>query len=285
MSTSWTSAVLWRVTAPLLLLPALALFLVPWVELRAEVHYSGKIQKSQTVLEQTGLEALRGERTMKRQDLDDESREIAEAELDAAPLVGAFAGCLLVGALAGLVLPSGRGRLVVLAACSVAASALLIYQASTGLPLDRKARQVMAARNEANPRAWNDDSPESKQVARYTPLFALTMTMPLLALIAVCFEAAVGPKRTRLTMSATMPTVPLPELPPSVPVEVQPIDAVPVEVPVEAAAVETKPAEAEADWMLPLSEETGVSASPPGENVVNFDLEANPPSPGEGAPS
>jgi hypothetical protein len=165
---------------------------------------------------------------------------------------------LLVGALAGLVLPSGRSRLAILAACSVAASALLIYQAATGLPLDRKARQVMAARNEANPRAWNDDSPESKQVARYTPLFALTMTMPLLALIAVCFEAAVGPKRTRLTMSATIPTAPLPEMPPSVPVEVQPLEVVPV----EAAAVETKRAEAEADWMLPLSDETGFTAAP-----------------------
>src|SRR5262249_33875501 len=254
---SGRAGVVGGVTAALLLLPALALFLVPWVELRTELHHSGKIQKSQTVLEQTGLEALRGERTMKRQDLDDESREIAEAELDAAPLVGAFAGCLLVGALAGLVLPSGRGRLVVLAACSVAASALLIYQAATGLPLDRKARQVMTARNEANPRAWNDDSPESKQVARYTPLFALTMTMPLLALIAVCFEAAVGPKRTRLTMSATMPTAPLPEMPPSVPVEVQPVDVVPL----EAAAVEVKPAEADTDCVLPLSGETGIPAS------------------------
>jgi len=278
------SAVLWRIIAPLLLLPALALFLVSWVELRAELHHNGKIQKSQTVLEQTGLEALRGKRTLNRPAPDDENKEVAEAELDMAPLIGAFAGCLLVGVLAGLVLPAGRGRLAVLAVCSVSASALLIYQAATGLPLDRKARQVMAARNEANPRAWNDDSPESELVARYTPLFALTMTMPLLALIAVCFEAAVGPKRTRLTMSATMPTVPLPEMPASVPVEVQPIDVG------QAASLPENKRQAgslphETDWALPLSDETGVPASPPRENVVNFDLEAGPPSPGEAAPS
>src|SRR5215467_3083379 len=72
MSSSRTSAVLWRIVAPLLLLPALPLFLLTWIELRAEEHDKGKLSQSRKVFEQTGLEVLFGERTVNRAHLRDE---------------------------------------------------------------------------------------------------------------------------------------------------------------------------------------------------------------------
>ncbi|MCI0459282.1 MAG: hypothetical protein L0Z62_20225 [Gemmataceae bacterium] len=141
-----------RFGSPALLLVALLLFPLPWIEVRCDKPLGD--HGTRTLAEQSGLQAAYGgyseaplshtART-ERDRLEARIRALqSEPTLSGSPLMVLYPLVLLGGSLFGLLTRRDRFRCAALVGCSLVAGLLLLLQASRGFPLDQAARTLDA---------------------------------------------------------------------------------------------------------------------------------------------
>lgn len=137
-----------RVASPSMLIAALVLFCLPWVNVSCRAPDGDVLEVSQT-----GLQAALGNSTVSIHGKDgtvrvgdsglDSPNVLADdfgaprtgGDIEAAPLMLLYAIVLIGGAIAGFVVPADRPRMAVVGGCGAAAAALLVLQLVAGFPL------------------------------------------------------------------------------------------------------------------------------------------------------
>ena len=139
-----------RVASPSMLIAALVLFCLPWVNVSCRTP-DGEVLE----ISQTGLQAALGKSTVSMHGEDgtvrvgdsfldgpnalagdnDFGAPRTPGDIDAAPLLLVYAVVLIAGAIAGFVVPTDQPRMAAVGGCGAAAAALLILQLVAGFPL------------------------------------------------------------------------------------------------------------------------------------------------------
>ena len=137
-----------RMASPSMLIAALVLFCLPWVNVSCRTPDGDVLEISQT-----GLQAALGKSTvaihgkdgtvrvgdsvLDRPDAvaDDFGAPRTGSDVDAAPLLLLHATVLIAGAIAGFVISTDQLRMAAVGGCGAAAAALLILQVVAGFPL------------------------------------------------------------------------------------------------------------------------------------------------------
>jgi hypothetical protein len=186
-----------RLGSPACLLLALLLFPLPWVEIRCSatkptvgpgaagqgvpvIYTVLPHWDSVTQFSQTGWQAAQGTCTINRDaDIGTRPEEAAAEERKAiaamqwSALMTAYPLVVFAGALAGLVLPIGRGRRWVVAACSAAALALVLAQVKVGFPLEHAMYTIYA--KELSEIAAKGNKADTVIHIQYTPWFLMAV--------------------------------------------------------------------------------------------------------------
>jgi hypothetical protein len=195
----------WRFPAPATLLLTLVLFPLPWVEIACQAPPDKGGGKT-VLFTQSGLQTVYGGfsngpaldalgamgDTKKNDD-----KKLKKEDVKMAPIMGLYAAGLLGGLTLGLLLPLGRGRRVVLAACCLISIAALAGQSALGFPLgnavDEKLKLEAATPKGTDPRQIKIDMP--LPMRQYTPWFYLSFAGAVGALAVIGAEAALGKRR------------------------------------------------------------------------------------------
>jgi hypothetical protein len=139
-----------RVASPSMLIAALVLFCLPWVNVSCRTPDGDMLRVSQT-----GLQSALGKSTVSIHGNDgtvrvgdslldgpnalagdnDFGAPRTGGDVDAAPLMLLYAVVLIGGAVAGFVVPTDRPRMAAVGGCGAAAAALLMLQLVAGFPL------------------------------------------------------------------------------------------------------------------------------------------------------
>jgi hypothetical protein len=178
-----------------MLILALLLFLLPWVQVRCDRPIGGS--DSRVVAEQSGLQAAYGGYTEHQYVAELRSgaeREKLPANLRAqastvswAPWVALYAGLLVGGIIAGLAIrrPLLRGAAVI--GCCAAAGVALFLQARARFPLERVLPATVTTDVTLGGLKWETSAPTPFET-HYMPWFWLSAVVVVGALAAACFE-------------------------------------------------------------------------------------------------
>jgi hypothetical protein len=177
----------WRWLAPVNFLTALAVFLLPWVEVRCDkaavqprvqapdasgvrIWAAGTSQQSEweTVVTQSGLQAVYGGYSEAAGASYRSGSQDREAfDIPVAPWIGVYAGLLILAAAAGLLLRTFRRRCIAGLAFGGAAVVVLLVQGLVGFPIE----EVFLKEGESS-------SPARALVeVRYTPWYYLSFAL------------------------------------------------------------------------------------------------------------
>ncbi len=153
-----------RFLSPSMLLTAVVLFPLPWIEIRCERSRATPAPAaaglpplhqrisdwfrslftptdSVVLITQTGLQAISGEYSLAPSVLADAewtSKIRNQLRPDPSPLLGCCLALLCLGVAAGFVLPLGRGRTTLLVLISLSAFTILLWQTCVGFPFEQE---------------------------------------------------------------------------------------------------------------------------------------------------